>query len=167
MASNLLLFLRINWPQCMHFSTCVLEKERSGFIYVHESRYNVNIKILVAKLLYWSGSSRVCRTCSYARVKRMFVSNCRLPNRNDYIWYFVNTPVPSVNYCDGLDRCILYCILFVFMLALLCFCVASEFSVNKDLYTLCLRKKQDTKLLPITSPNVNRFSKFFHCQTHR
>ena len=28
--------------------------------------------------------------------------------------------------------------------------------------TLCLRKKQDTKLLPITSPNVNRFSKFFH-----
>ena len=28
--------------------------------------------------------------------------------------------------------------------------------------TLCLRKKQDTKLVPITSPNVNRFSKFFH-----
>ena len=28
--------------------------------------------------------------------------------------------------------------------------------------TLCLRKKQDTKLLPITSRNVNRFSKFFH-----
>jgi len=26
-------------------------------------------------------------------------------------------------------------------------------------------KKQDTKLLPITSPNVNRFSKFFHWQT--
>ena len=33
-------------------------------------------------------------------------------------------------------------------------------------YTLCLRKKQDTKLLPITSPNVNWFSKFFYCQTH-
>jgi len=32
--------------------------------------------------------------------------------------------------------------------------------------TLCLRKKQDTKLLPITSRNVNRFSKFFHWQTH-
>jgi len=29
-------------------------------------------------------------------------------------------------------------------------------------YTLCLRKKQDTKLLSITSRNVNRFSKFFH-----
>ena len=27
-------------------------------------------------------------------------------------------------------------------------------------------KKQDTKLLPITSPNVNRFSKFFNWQTH-
>ena len=24
-------------------------------------------------------------------------------------------------------------------------------------------KKQDTKLLPITSPNINRFSKFYHC----
>jgi len=23
----------------------------------------------------------------------------------DYIWYFVYTPVPSVNYCDGLGRC--------------------------------------------------------------
>ena len=28
------------------------------------------------------------------------------------------------------------------------------------------QKKQDTKLLPITSPNVNRFSKFFYWQTH-
>ena len=44
--------------------------------------------------------------------------------------------VPSVNYCDGLGRCILYCILFVFMLALLCFGVAAEFSVNKDLYKI-------------------------------
>ena len=26
-------------------------------------------------------------------------------------------------------------------------------------------KKQDTKLLPITSPNINRFSQFFRCQT--
>jgi len=40
----------------------------------------------------------------------------------------------STTYCDGLDRCILYCILFVFKLALLCFSVATEFSVNKDLY---------------------------------
>jgi len=47
---------------------------------------------------------------------------------------FVSTPVASVNYCDGLDRCMLYCILFVFMLVLLCFCVAAEFSMNKDLY---------------------------------
>jgi len=31
-----------------------------------------------------------------------------------------------------------------------------------EISTLCLRKKQDTKLLPITSPNGNRFSKFFH-----
>ena len=29
-----------------------------------------------------------------------------------------------------------------------------------------LQKKQDTKLLPITSPKVNRFSKFFHWQIH-
>jgi len=42
--------------------------------------------------------------------------------------------VPSVKYCDGLDRCILYCILVVFTFALLCCCVATEFSVNKDLY---------------------------------
>ena len=34
-----------------------------------------------------------------------------------------------------------------------------------NIYTVS-QKKQDTKLLPITSPNVNRFSKFFHCQTH-
>ena len=29
-------------------------------------------------------------------------------------------------------------------------------------YIHCVSKKQDTKLLPITSPDVNRFSKFFH-----
>ena len=39
-------------------------------------------------------------------------------------------------------------------------------SLYKFVCTLCLRKKQDTKLLPITSPNGNRFSKFFHWQTH-
>ena len=33
-------------------------------------------------------------------------------------------------------------------------------------YYTVSQKKQDTKLLPITSPNVNRFSKFFHWQTH-
>jgi len=32
------------------------------------------------------------------------------------------------------------------------------------IYTVS-QKKQDSKLLPITSPNVNRFSKFFHCPT--
>jgi len=39
------------------------------------------------------------------------------------------------------------------------------FNVYK-LFVHCVSKKQDTKLLPITSPNVNRFSKFFHGQTH-
>ena len=33
------------------------------------------------------------------------------------------------------------------------------------IYTVS-QKKQDTKLLPITFPKVNRFSKFFHWQTH-
>jgi len=27
----------------------------------------------------------------------------------------------------------------------------------------CESKEQDTKLLPITLPNINRFSEFFHC----
>jgi len=62
-----------------------------------------------------------------------------------HIWYFVSTPVPSLNYCDGLDRCILYCILFVFMFALLCFCVATEFSVNKDLYKKHGNKQTDSQ----------------------
>jgi len=34
-------------------------------------------------------------------------------------------------------------------------------TVHVYMYTVS-QKKQDTKLLPITSPNVNRFSKFFH-----
>jgi len=32
-------------------------------------------------------------------------------------------------------------------------------------YTRWVKKKQDTKLLPITSPNINRFSQFFYWQT--
>jgi len=40
---------------------------------------------------------------------------------------------------------------------------SASFLANKHLH--CVSKKQDTKLLPITSPNVNRFSKFYHWQT--
>jgi len=32
-------------------------------------------------------------------------------------------------------------------------------------YTLWVKKKQDTKLLPMTSPNVNRFPNFFNLRT--
>ena len=48
-------------------------------------------------------------------------------------------------------------------------------NINKNTHTLeshtthyytVSQKKQDTKLLPITSTNVNRFSKFFHWYTH-
>jgi len=41
-------------------------------------------------------------------------------------------------------------------------CAGHSHEPCRNWSTLCLRKKQDTKLLPITSPNVNRFSKFFH-----
>ena len=37
---------------------------------------------------------------------------------------------------------------------------------NSHIHIAHCLKKQDTRLLPITSPNVNRFSKFFHWQTH-
>jgi len=33
---------------------------------------------------------------------------------------------------------------------------------HADHYTLRVNKKQATIILPITSPNVDRFSKFFH-----
>jgi len=33
-----------------------------------------------------------------------------------------------------MDLIVVFCILFVFMLVLYCICVATEFSVNKDLY---------------------------------
>jgi len=42
-----------------------------------------------------------------------------------------------------------------------CRAAAGEPATCSKAYTLCL-KKQDTKLLPITSPNFNLFSKFFH-----
>jgi len=35
---------------------------------------------------------------------------------------------------DMMDLIVVFCILFVFMLVLYCFCVATEFSANKDLY---------------------------------
>jgi len=41
--------------------------------------------------------------------------------------------------------------------------VDRQFDIPYWAYNIhCVSKKQDTKLLPITSPNVNRFSKFFH-----
>jgi len=35
---------------------------------------------------------------------------------------------------DVMDLIVVFCILFIFMLLLYCFCVATEFSANKDLY---------------------------------
>ena len=43
--------------------------------------------------------------------------------------------------------------------------VLSTLSQYLKYYTIS-QKKQDTKLMPITSPNVNRFLKFFRWQTH-
>jgi len=40
----------------------------------------------------------------------------------------------------------------------------ADFQKLRFAHTLWV-KKQDTKLLPITSPNNNQFSKFFHCLT--
>ena len=37
---------------------------------------------------------------------------------------------------DVMDLIVVFCILFAFMLVLYCFCVATEFSVNKDLYEI-------------------------------
>ena len=37
--------------------------------------------------------------------------------------------------------------------------------IGEYYYTSWVNIKQDTKLFPITSPNVNRFSKFFQGQT--
>jgi len=35
-------------------------------------------------------------------------------------------------------------------------------AVPQTSYLHCESKKQDTQVLPITSPNIDRFSKFFH-----
>jgi len=39
----------------------------------------------------------------------------------------------------------------------------SGFTVRCQFCNYTESKKQDTYLLPITSPNIDRFSKFFHC----
>ena len=86
---------------------------------------------------------------------------------------FLNVYFRSHGYTQCLDAA--YC--YGFSVFCLCVClwvtkiIFTFFTflivlMYKHQYTLCLKKKQDTKLLPITSPNVNRFSKFFHWQTH-
>jgi len=41
---------------------------------------------------------------------------------------------------DVMDLIVVFCILFVFMLVLYCFCVVTESAVNKDLYKKITRK---------------------------
>jgi len=55
-------------------------------------------------------------------------------NKDDYIRYFVNNPVPSVNYCDGLGRCFRF--VCIYACAAVFLCVATVFTVNKDLYVI-------------------------------
>ena len=45
-----------------------------------------------------------------------------------------NKQLSLVKNDDLMDLIVVFCILFVFMLVLYCFCVATEFPVNKDLY---------------------------------
>ena len=59
--------------------------------------------------------------------------------------------VAWVHYCLSYTSMILYNCLMVYVF-------------GRKLH--CVSKKQDTKLLPITFLNVNRFSNFFHWQTH-
>ena len=62
----------------------------------------------------------------------------------------------------------IYCLIWLFhsfiALCILFNCCSVWLHCTMLIHTLWA-KKQDTKLLPITSPNINRFSKFFHCWT--
>ena len=49
-----------------------------------------------------------------------------------------NKKLSLVKNDDVMDLIVEFCILFVFMLVLYCFCVATELSVNKDLYITSL-----------------------------
>jgi len=68
----------------------------------------------------------------------------------------------SYNNCTASFKC-----LQIYTLHTVCLSFMTDMliSICEGPTTLWVNKKQDTKLLPITSPNINRFSKFFHCQT--
>ena len=53
-------------------------------------------------------------------------------NKDDYIIYFVYTPVQNVNYCDGgLGRCFRFVCIYACTAVFLC---CYHISMNKDLY---------------------------------
>jgi len=58
----------------------------------------------------------------------------------------------------------IFFVAYILPLTLMIFCYSRIVYALRFKVTTIHResKKQDTKLLPITSPNVNRFSKFFH-----
>ena len=65
-----------------------------------------------------------------------------------------NKKLSLVKNDDVMDMIVVFCILFVFMLVLYCFCVATEFSVNKDLYQLDrMQKKSAPCSRQITTPH--------------
>jgi len=70
------------------------------------------------------------------------------------------TDIVHSSCCASCLRLVFYCMRVV---SFSCFCLsrAGIFGEMKILHRES--KKQDTKLLPITSPNIGRFSKFFHC----
>ena len=51
---------------------------------------------------------------------------------------------------EVMDLIVVFCILFVFMLVLYCFCVATEFSANKDLYYTRTDKPLSVRVCEIT-----------------
>jgi len=85
--------------------------------------------------------------------------------------HYANRQLKDVHFCNAISKAYMDHQQFfgvTFSITDLCVLKKNDLlAIKKSVihYTLS-QKKQDTKLLPITSPNVNRFSKFFHWQTH-
>ena len=139
-------------------------------------KIQTEIEYVIHKLLWWRSEKRkatvrclsvcLCGLCFLTLTRLWLISS--VPTRTAYVSPFLSDGRPTRWHCQYSMQIRLYarcnCRVSVCLSVCPSFtwrCCGSMLSARPAGDIHRESKKQDTKLMPITSPNVNRFSKFF------
>jgi len=107
---------------------------------IYTNKNNNNNRVVSVPWRNFPKTKRTWQLCVLTAANRIYVS---VNNSRTHEARVMSTSLIAANRPSNLPQVLSLRDLFVFMLALLCFCVATVFSVNNDLYiTPCAEKQK-------------------------